>query len=307
MIRIANRVCQLETNILDVEFNKILDNYVDGLELNRYSDEVKLITKLYLSSNLILNDFSTVGMKVFNMSLYDSSSMINRNPELTVVEPKKIKLISLTAFNLLLPYVMNQAKDSDIARKAISSLEYPWLSPDNIEAMIRMLKVINFVVFLREGKYLNIQRRLLGLVPGIDDKYYGVNLGHNHVQMQMIHRATILKSFAEFLTILIPSINGTWLKNKSFKLISWLKPNSSIDESSSLSESIGLKYGQKNYSICGICSKQPFNPRSIGCRHVFCYYCINSQYLIDPSDGYKCRVCNYKTSDDRDVIPIKVY
>uniref|UniRef100_A0A8W8JVT9 RING-type domain-containing protein n=1 Tax=Magallana gigas TaxID=29159 RepID=A0A8W8JVT9_MAGGI len=40
---------------------------------------------------------------------------------------------------------------------------------------------------------------------------------------------------------------------------------------------------------CAVYEDVPTNPQEIGCSHLFCYYCVQSNYKADP--GFSCRRC----------------
>lgn len=300
-IRLATRVCQLESNSLDEGFNEILEDCVDRLEYPKLSDELKLLSKLYVSVNL-WKYHTTPGRQVYNITLQDSkwiSGDILKNHH-----PHRLKLVLMSVMNLIVPYLIQKLIINTKARRLISSVRYQWMTLENTTTAFKAITLLNFLIFLSEGKYLTIQDRLLGILPGVKDKYYGANIAINRVQMQIIHRETLWKYLAEFLITITPYVNITWIKNKTVLLSSMFNID---DKKDTANIALAERYNKKNYLSCGECSKQPYNPHSIGCRHVFCYYCIESKHLSDTSQGYNCQECNYKTVNKSDVVPIKVY
>lgn len=292
--RLANRVFQLEANGLDHDFNTTLDNFIDGIDIPRLSEEIKLLLRLYLYSSYIKENTS-VGMKVYNMSYCDTSK------ERTMMTPSKLKLVLLAACNLLAPYLQKRANrlESIIDRSHfVQGLKIPWLRMDNVIMLMKTLSVINFFTFLRVGKYLTLTERMLGLSSVMSDEDYFNGIYMNRVQMELMYRETVWKALAEFLTSVVPLINKDSIKGKLLKFTG-MAPKMSSELK--LSEKL-LKESNK----CAICNMQPFNPYVIGCRHVFCYYCLFTKYLSCPDDGFACLLCKYSTKDKSNVQRYKV-
>lgn len=296
-IRPASRACQLESLILDRELNKILDESVDALEIPIASEEFKLLTKIYLCGNLIKN-FTTIGMNIFHTSFFDVQAY--SKDQISDIRPHKLKLATLTALNLITPYVLKKCNGSLPGQALIDKLNYPLLNAENLQMCYKFLNVINFLAFLRDGKYLLLQQRLLGVVPGVSDKYYSKNMSRHLMQMELIDRQAVWTGVSEFLTGVAPLINYTSLKDRALRLSNWFQ------RTRSSSRPLSDEYSRKLYHQCTICEKQPFNPYTIGCRHVFCYYCLLSRFPTNPDAKYSCPACNYEVAKNQ-VQSLKIY
>lgn len=266
-VELSNRVLKLESHYLNEEFNRILDQHVEGVAASsERSEEFKLLLKLYVNWALI-REKTTVGMKIFGMKYHDSGGSI-------LSEPHRLKLVLLSACTSAFPY---------LASKLSRRLEH-------FDTAVTTLKILNFFLFLRGGQLL-ITERLLGLARGIDEENYHRARSINKVQMELLSRELIWKTLAEFLTFVIPLINVEYIKSASLR---WAGLMSLESSKPSLAEAV---MNEKQLSKCAICDKQPFNPYTIGCRHLFCYYCLHSRHLLDPTLGYTCLICKYCTSD----------
>lgn len=296
-IRVANRVFQLESHVLDAEFDKTLDQIIDGLAIPTVSEEIKLLSKLYLQGNHA-NQRTSLGMRIYNLALHDTSHLSNDN---TIQgQLGKYKFALLGACNLVVPYLLKRYENLAI-RNYIKLLKFSWLSLDSLMIIFKLLNVLNFFIFLRDGRYLLLQHRVLGITFGMPDAEYYNNMSISKIHMELMGREIIWKVLAEFLTTVTPLINVNRIKNQSMRILG-LMPKMSSD--SKLSERLVCK---DNINMCAICSKQPFNPIIIGCRHLFCYYCLHSSYLSDPTVGYVCQSCKYSTKDQSQVQRYKVY
>lgn len=297
-IRPADRVFQLEARYLDHELDKIVDQTIDGLNLPRLSEELKLLVNLYLRSSH-LKDAKTVGMGIYNLNYYDASE------DETTLEvykrPRRDKLIILTACNIIIPYLLNKYDkvQSLLSNGLLGDLKLSWLTLDNIHMTIKSLSVINFLAFLRNGKYLMLQDRLMGIMTGVSDQDYYTNLSINKAQMEIINRELLWKVLAEFLTTVIPYINTARIKNQLLKALGFMSKRVPDRRLSDRFGSEGPKF------ICAICGEKPFNAHIIGCEHIFCYYCIQSEHLL--VDEYVCPVCNFNTKDESQVRRYKAY
>lgn len=298
--QVASRVFQLEARCLDDEFGSVIDQSVDGLSIPKLSEELKLLMKLFTSINHIKDD-STIGMKVYNMRYSDGVSNCNKT---SAEHPRHYKLLLLTCSNLILPYLVRRsAKLNQILNVILSRhLNLKWLTIDNLAMAAKFLSVINFIEFLRDGRYLTIQERLFNLLPTINEQDYFRGISLNKVQMELLYRETVWKVIAGFLTTVIPLINLTRIKNNALRATGLMPQAKSTGLN--LAEKIMAQSGSNK---CGICKKQVYNPYIIGCRHLYCYYCISSSYLSDPTPGYVCLQCNYSTKDSSQVQRYRIH
>ncbi|RWS24562.1 peroxisome biogenesis factor 2-like protein [Leptotrombidium deliense] len=58
--------------------------------------------------------------------------------------------------------------------------------------------------------------------------------------------------------------------------------------------------------VCAICLNWPNNPFEIGCKHVFCYYCIASNFLSDTKHGFNCPQCLHHVSSLENIIQLRI-
>lgn len=285
----ANRVSQVESRNLDNELNQTLDTFIDELDISSYGEELKLALKIYLSINHI-KDHATTGMKVHKLKFIDCNRM---NESGISEDPKRYKLILLATCNLVSSYITRRFRRFELMmeRSYLSRLHISWLTLDNIMLGLKAMNLLNFFLFLRTGKYVNFIERLLGLthITTIDGHYATITL--NKVQTDFMYREAVWKVLADFLSTIIPMINFERVKNQAYRMIG-LMP--SFSSQITLSDKVQR---ESNASRCVICNKQPFNPYVIGCRHVFCYYCMHARHLSDTTQGFSCMLCNYSTQD----------
>lgn len=281
----ANRVFQLEANELDNELNNTVDQLVDELGLSSLSDELRFILKGYLSLNHITRN-ATVGMKLYGMKFCE----VDQNNGYVLA--KRYKLILLSLCNVIASYMVKRHhKLEKIVDNGLSrSLKLEWLTVDNARLLLRVFNIINFLIFLRKGKHISLVGNLFGLIVGMPTDLYYSGVVFNKYQMEYMYRETIWKAIADLLTTTVPYINIGKLRNRFNSIIH----KSKEADNTKLQDVISRG---KNMNQCAICEKQPFNPYMIGCKHVFCYYCLHATYLSDPATGFNCNKCNYSTKD----------
>jgi len=295
---LANRISQIEAHLLDEDLGHSIDSAIDQLEIPCYNDEIKMFLRLYLLHHSIRNE-ATTGMAAYNLKYGDISNIDKKTPGPVTKMPEKFQLIILAASTLVGSYLMKKQHTIDRKLHAI----YPRgsrlsrLTVDNMVLIYRVISNLNFLVFLRTSKYLTLTQRLTGVGPTITDQGYYMNTLLNGVQMSFIYRERLWKTIAEFLAAVIPMINLEKIYNRLSNLTGFIV-------SPQTSETLSEKFRQEhNAKFCAICLKQPFNPFCIGCRHVFCYYCLHVKYMTDPEIGFTCRSCNYSTKEKSDVRP----
>jgi peroxin-2 len=285
--RIAARVFRLESHLLDQELDGTIDGFVEQLNITRFAEELKTLLKLYLLANYVSSG-ATAGMKLYNMNYCDASLK-----EIDIA-PRQ-KLVALTALNLTSSYILKRCQSLErlLQNTCLKGLNITWLTIDNLTLLVKSLNVMNFFIFLKDGLYLTLPERILGLVPVISHENHFNNSRMNRMQMDLMYRDVIFKAVAEFLTAIIPIINVEQIKNRLSSLTGTMPD---LRSDMKLADKI-----RQDTTRCAICLKQPFNPYIIGCKHVFCYYCMQSKYLSDRSMGYACIPCRYSTDDKSNI------
>lgn len=150
---------------------------------------------------------------------------------------------------------------------------YRWLS--HIEVIYQLVHILNFLVFLNDGKYRSIVDRLLGM-----RLVFARPLIVRQVSFEFMNRQLVWNGFAELLFFLIPLINLERLKRGLINLIGGGQPPL-VDE-----DEVPL-------SACPICFSDPIPVPYINeCGHLYCYYCLKAALVNDP--GLCCARCGQK-------------
>ncbi|XP_062335987.1 peroxisome biogenesis factor 2 isoform X1 [Osmerus eperlanus] len=146
-----------------------------------------------------------------------------------------------------------------------------------LSGLVQTANLVNFLVFLRKGRYPSLSERILGARA-----VFSRSPGARDVAFQYVNRELLWHGFAEFLIFLLPLVD---MRRAKAALRYFLSGPAVAEE-----EGAGSPGGQE----CGFCGEWPTMPHSIGCPHVFCYYCVKSHAI---ADGYlTCPQCGQEAA-----------
>lgn len=138
--------------------------------------------------------------------------------------------------------------------------------------------LLNFLLFLRRGNFPTLAERLLGA-----QVEFSRPQGPRDVTFHYVNRELLWHGFADFFIFLLPLLNVWKVKAKVLSLFS--SPLGSDDRL--ISEANSCKE-------CAICGEWPTMPHSMGCSHIFCYYCIKAHTMADVY--FTCPKCGMEGS-----------
>lgn len=145
---------------------------------------------------------------------------------------------------------------------------------DSTIACVKLLSLLNFILFLLYGTYPTVRERLLGLTLSPSRPQTLRQLSYD-----FMNREIIWHGFSELIFCILPHFNLFALRN-------WLRR--------------GLKFASKgertadlqvaNFEQCAFCEYPPTMPHISECGHTYCYYCLRANCLADSS--FPCSVCS---------------
>ncbi|CAD7006597.1 peroxisome biogenesis factor 2 [Ceratitis capitata] len=145
-----------------------------------------------------------------------------------------------------------------------------------------LFSVLNFFRFLKTGRRPTVVDFLLGL------DY--ISLRHNQrrdIGYKYLTRELLWGGFMELLGHLLPIINFRKIQrvfNFSLNIINLTnfkaKPLPLIDE---------REVKLKTNTTCTYCSERPSIPHTMGCCHIYCYYCLSAN--IETDENFCCIEC----------------
>ncbi|XP_029313623.1 LOW QUALITY PROTEIN: peroxisome biogenesis factor 2 [Cottoperca gobio] len=135
-----------------------------------------------------------------------------------------------------------------------------------VSSITQLASLINFLVFLKKGRHPVLAERIVGARAAFSKPDVVRDVAY-----QYMNRELMWHGFAEFLIFLLPLINTRKLKAAV----------SSIVLGGQSADGKGGTERQEAWKECGLCGEWPTMPHTVGCRHVFCYYCIKSNSIAD--------------------------
>ncbi|KAL3185760.1 hypothetical protein MRX96_028659 [Rhipicephalus microplus] len=271
---VGSRVNQLDAVELDDELfalfrSKLGDvfRHAGGSFYPTFEPEIKAILKAVLYGFTVYECGATVGQRLLGLEFFANGTSLSR-----ITRRQTLALILLSiglpwirerGLNLLLRFLPQMQRN-----KVEHGIRH-------LETAVRVASVANFVLFLVRGSYCSLSNRIVGVVNG-----HSARPMLREVQFDFMNRELLWHGFAEFIGFLLPLVNVYPAKNFVSRqlLRRKLRPTHPIERT------------REDMAECGICGGCPTQPHEIGCRHVFCYYCIASQVTADAR--YSCPLCN---------------
>ncbi|CAL8468457.1 g7997 [Coccomyxa elongata] len=148
------------------------------------------------------------------------------------------------------------------------------------ETGFKLASLLNFLLFLRHGKYRSVLERLLGA-----RLVYSKGSMARALSFEYLNRQLVWHELSELLLFLLPLINVARIK----ALVMSHLPRVSVPAAtSSISGPPSSGAAHQQCPICG--ASEIIVPYvALPCEHRFCYYCLRAHTQSDPD--YKCLQC----------------
>nr|XP_033790837.1 peroxisome biogenesis factor 2 isoform X2 [Geotrypetes seraphini] len=241
------------------QFTQCFHGFKPGL-LARFEPEVKAILWVFLWRFTVYSKSATVGQSILNIQYKNDLSQIQKYQPLS--KQQKLWYLIFTVGGRWLEDRSYDLFSSHSLGPTFHKIKH---FINITTGLLKLCGLLNFLVFLQKGKFATLTERLLG-IRSVFCRPQDVR----QVGFEYMNRELMWHGFVEFLIFLLPLINFQKLK---VRLVSWLKP---IEGLPSYDASVAL-HGKE----CTLCGEWPTMPHTIGCTHVFCYYCIKSNYMFD--------------------------
>lgn len=277
------RVTQLDASLLDSDLLDLLKN--------QFSKTLKYCRPSILASIQPELD-AFIHLLVWRFSLYTTGSTVGQDLLDVQYMDKSLKSsiscqqkIAYAALLIGGSYLAD--RQTDIFR--LTALSFPkqiLLKASNwAEMAIKTSILLNFCVFLCRGEYQLVLERLLGIKALFRKPQNVRQLSYDYT-----NREILWHGFSEFLLFLLPFINFRHLRNSFKRMMMRQTPSG------------GISSTPKDLDFCLLCRLPPCVPHCIGCRHVFCYYCIMGNILSDPA--FACPECGVKVDHINSATPV---
>ena len=152
----------------------------------------------------------------------------------------------------------------------------------NADILFKVASFINFLLFLTYGGHVNLLERLLQLKHVYVSKPSPRYIDYEYMRKELIWESVLQTTFS-----LLPFVNVRKILNVGQRVLRYVQG----------SKPIGKEFN------CAICLEKPTNPYNGLCNHVFCYFCIKGNILVD--SNFTCPSCGeiiskiYPTEVDR--------
>ncbi|KAI3404370.2 PEX2 [Candida oxycetoniae] len=324
----SSRVSQLDANILDSELFSLLKEQVSSI-FQLHENNNSILSKLSYARNpevfsLLLN------LLIFKLTVWKSGSTYGSSLQnLKLTDFKTGKIIGFNKRGLLLGvlvatyfykkietalYQLEETENNSDYNSLTSRLKSFIVNNKNqvlmkIDNTLKIANLVNFTVFLVNGKYSSIVNRVLGITetPIISDllKFNGSNVNYEFQNRQLVWNV-----MTEFLVFLFPLLQLGKIRKAIGKVVNKTKTLNGMEV---IGESETTRYTNLPVSECAICHHNNYmasqsgnrvfatagpvtNPCITNCGHVYCYVCIALEFNIMKSTGDNqfCLRCNSK-------------
>lgn len=157
----------------------------------------------------------------------------------------------------------------------------------NLEKLMKIVSLLNFIIFLLNGRYRSLTDRICRM-----KLHYAHKLMYRQVSFDFMNRDLIWDGFAEFILFLLPILNLRWIVKKSQDIIGSI---STIFQKKNLNtqEERKIESLEDLNSNCSFCNSKITTPYLIKpCKHVYCYYCLMK--LVSQDSTTSCSLCGNK-------------
>ncbi|XP_067134930.1 peroxisome biogenesis factor 2 [Centruroides vittatus] len=276
---LGSRTNQLDSISLDSELHLLLKSQIDNcfqyLQLSSFHNiqpELTALLKLFVWKYSVISKKATVGQQLLDLEYRNEKDR-------ELISRRKSWLLGILLIGT--PWLKQRITDNLLisniyVRQLLSEIT------DFAELILNIGNLVNFLVFIHNGKFVSVIERIFGI-----GRMSSTPQNMREIQYEYMNRELLWHGFAEFLSFVLPIINLKRLKNIIKRL------------TSSKTSFHASERTTKDFKQCAICEQWPTFPHDIGCKHVFCYYCIMSNIMSDPN--YQCPICNYK----QDVISVR--
>jgi len=146
-----------------------------------------------------------------------------------------------------------------------------------LETSYRTLAMINFCVFLADGRYRDVLDRIIGV-----RLVYLRSRVMRQVAFDFMNQQLVWQGFSEFFLFLLPFIDFERIRSGIRKLLR-------------------LSSDNQEEKGCPVCKAPPTTPYQANCGHVFCYYCLHGSRLQD--DMFRCPGCDVLIRSQEPFLP----
>lgn len=245
--------CELDDSLLDVLQHQLVGALrpLQSTQLLKYLPELKTLLRMLIWKFSLSYHQSTLGQEMLGLKYNiagDHLSLFQRGG----------LFVAMVLAEWLLERADTLAAYCPQPSQAQQGLAW-------ITTALRILALINFILFLIYGQYPALKERMLGLNM-IPERPQAIR----EVSNIYLTREILWHGFSEFIFFVLPHFNFFSVRNLVRRVC-------------------GSK-SSTNTSLCAFCEVLPIMPHISDCGHIYCYYCLKSNLMAD--SNFSCPACN---------------
>ncbi|KAI9141535.1 Pex12 amino terminal region-domain-containing protein [Paraphysoderma sedebokerense] len=284
------RVSQLDAELLDSELLVLLkDQLHDMLSLfspsikQSFDPEFTLLLQVILYSLSIFPNNTSYGLSLQNLKYRDERAHGHPFEYADIdVPPSTGQKVLWGVFNVGGEWAWKRLNDGMVkwGWSELDETDYRykiWKHSQKIEKYFKLFSLLNFFVFLYNGKYRSLTDRILRMRL----VYLQRNM-NRQVNFAFLNRQLVWNAFTEFLLFLLPLLSLPTLQRRILRFLPFTSPHRS-------------RLSKLHPETCAICvanSPQKFKctiPYITDCNHLYCYYCVRVKMMSDKD--WECLRC----------------
>ncbi|KAG6446354.1 hypothetical protein O3G_MSEX004419 [Manduca sexta] len=249
------RVTQLDAVSLDNQVEELLKQlvlqatkFIEPRYIQPILPEIELLIRTWIFKYSVYNKRSTFGQDMLSLK-YKTDYF------------SKSKLYWYYGFTVGLRYLKERAIYSFTSNTNVQNIVH------KLETFQLIADIVNFLRFIQSGKHPILVDFILGLELQADQ------LTREDLTDFSWTRELLWHNFIELIGTGISLMNIFGLRSKLssvLKYVWWRKHVRSSGQSGTPHMSLS--------TVCACCSNAPVLPYSMGCSHIFCYYCLKVSY-----------------------------
>eukprot|EP01006_Ploeotia_vitrea_P049263 TRINITY_DN67324_c11_g7_i1.p1 TRINITY_DN67324_c11_g7~~TRINITY_DN67324_c11_g7_i1.p1 ORF type:complete len:270 (+),score=85.75 TRINITY_DN67324_c11_g7_i1:3-812(+) len=260
----------------------------------------------------VLRDEPTPGSALLNLR-YRNELFVRKQPAHAAFSDAAFRLSTAQkacygAAFVALPWVWARWRAymlaNDWSSQPSSSWRYRvWGLTEQAEIAYRIVALVNFWLFLFHGRFRSVLERLLSM-----RLIYIQSRVARQVSFEFMNQQLVWHGFSEFLLFVIPLIDFGAIVRGMKRVLAIQAPEhhghgdagDSRRDMSSMDPAAVESAAKARHSAaqCPICDNNPIiMPHITPCGHVYCYTCLRSHCMADPS--FACRHCNRVVTSHR--------
>lgn len=262
------RVTQLDAVQLDNQLEELFKQlvfqatkFIEPQYVQPILPELELLIRTWIFKYSVYDQKSTFGQQMLSLN-YKSDNFA------------RSKLFWYYGYNVGLKYLRERAIYSFTSNTKVQNFI------NKLETFQLIGEILNFCRFIQTGKY-----------PLLIDFILGIELSAEKLTREDLTdfswtRELLWHNFIELIGTSIALINIFGVRSKLSNLLKYVWWRQHVRSTASTMEAV-----MTLQTVCACCNNKPVLPHTLGCSHIFCFYCIMANKTAD--QDYSCPKCYF--------------